>query len=100
MQEEIQRFVEQVRDVYRDLVTNRIVRGRALFAQFEAAAVAGCREGSERNLTERVNELAVAKLLAICAGESIILQMFTSLLSKSGWVRRSTEMPLPHVPTF
>jgi hypothetical protein len=64
MQEEIQRFVEQVRDVYRDLVTNRIVRGRALFAQFEAAAVAGCREGSERNLTERVNELAVAKLLA------------------------------------
>jgi hypothetical protein len=64
MREEIDRFTEQVRGVYRDLITNRIVQGRALFAQFEAAAVACCREGGVRNLTERVNELAVAKFLA------------------------------------
>ena len=69
MTEEIERLAEQVRGLYQDIVAghrSRIGRGRALWDQFEAAVVASC-EGADatgRQLTERVNELAVAKKLA------------------------------------
>jgi ribosomal protein L30 len=58
-------FVEAVRAEYYEPITTRIVRGDVLWAQFEEA-VASCRadpKGDDRQITERVNELAVAKVL-------------------------------------
>jgi ribosomal protein L30 len=66
---EIECFAEQVRTVYRDLLVGparRIVRGEVLSNQFEAA-VAACLadpKQDDRRITELVNEMAVAKLLA------------------------------------
>ena len=63
---ELDKFVEEVRAIYRELITARIRRGNFLWQQFEAAAGA-CRADpnrDDRQITERVNELAVAKLLA------------------------------------
>lgn len=54
-----------VRATYQQVVTARIVRGNALWSQFEDA-VAACRadpKSDDRTITERINELAVAKLL-------------------------------------
>jgi ribosomal protein L30 len=63
---ELDKFVEEVRAIYHELVTARIRRGNFLWQQFEAA-VGACRadpKRDDRQITERVNELAVAKLLA------------------------------------
>lgn len=63
---ELDCFVDAVCAEYRDLITTRIVRGDVLWAQFEEA-VAACRadpKGDDRPITEKVNELAVAKALA------------------------------------
>lgn len=54
-----------VRATYQQVVTAWIVRGNVLWSQFEDA-VAACRAdptGDDRAITERINELAVAKLL-------------------------------------
>jgi ribosomal protein L30 len=62
---ELDCFVELVRAEYRELITTRVLRGDALWAQFEEA-VASCRadpNGDDRQTTEKVNELAVAKVL-------------------------------------
>lgn len=62
---ELDCFVDAVRAVFHELTTTRIVRGDVLWAQFEEA-VAACRadpKGDDRQITERVNELAVAKVL-------------------------------------
>lgn len=61
-------FIDEVRTLYREIIigsTSRVKRGDALWDQFETA-VKDCRvNGSSRYmyLTERVNELAVAKVL-------------------------------------
>ena len=66
---EIEYFAEQVRAVYRDLLvgpSSRIVRGGVLWNQFKTA-VAACLadpKQDDRQITERVNEMAVAKVLA------------------------------------
>jgi large subunit ribosomal protein L30 len=62
---ELDRLADAVRALYRQPITAGIVRGDALWAQFEEA-VAACRadpKGDDRAVTERINELAVAKLL-------------------------------------
>ncbi len=62
---ELDRLADLVRALYRDLITTRIVRGDALWVQFEEA-VDACRadpNGDDRQVSERINELAVAKLL-------------------------------------
>jgi ribosomal protein L30 len=62
---ELDRFVDAVRAEYRELITTRVVRGDVLLAQFEEA-VESCRadpKGDDRRITEKVNELAVAKVL-------------------------------------
>ena len=62
---ELDYFVEAVRAEYHEPITTRIIRGDVLWAQFEEA-VASCRADSKRDdrqITERVNELAVAKVL-------------------------------------
>jgi len=62
---ELDCFVEEVRAEYHEAITTRIVRGYVLWAQFEEA-VAACRadpKGDDRQITERVNEMAVAKVL-------------------------------------
>ena len=54
-----------VRAEYHELITKRILRGDVLWAQFEEA-VSSCRadpNGDDRQITEKVNELAVAKVL-------------------------------------
>jgi len=62
-------LIDDARTTYKDVVAgndSRIQRGKALWEQFEAAAEA-CRTGGkncERQLSERINELAVAKVLA------------------------------------
>jgi hypothetical protein len=66
---EIEQFVEQCRELYRDMLcgpTKRIERGEILFKQFEeeAAALIAKPSGDDRALAERVNEMAVAKILA------------------------------------
>jgi hypothetical protein len=50
-----------------ELITTRIGRGEVLWAQFEAA-VEACRadpKGDDRQITEKVNEMAVAKVLLV-----------------------------------
>ena len=62
---ELERLVDSVRVLYRGLVLEKIVRGNALWQQFEEA-VEVCRAdptGDDRQISERINELAVAKLL-------------------------------------
>lgn len=62
---ELDCFVEAVRAEYCAAITTTIVRGNVLWAQFEEA-VAACRadpKGDDRAITEKVNELAVAKAL-------------------------------------
>jgi large subunit ribosomal protein L30 len=62
---ELDYFVEAVRAEYRELILTRIKRGDVLWAQFEGA-VEACRadpNDDDRQITERVNELAVAKVL-------------------------------------
>jgi hypothetical protein len=69
MREHIKQLVDETRKAYGDVLTgndSRIQRGSVLWGQFEDAAK-GCLlevEGAERQLGERINELAVAKLLA------------------------------------
>ena len=58
-------FVAAVHAEYHDPITKRIDRGNVLWAQFEEA-VAACRSdpnGDDRRISERVNELALAKVL-------------------------------------
>ena len=67
--DEAEQFIEQIRNVYRDLVAgaeSKIVRGRHLWHGFEIAAEAFIRDpvANERPLTERVNELVLAKVLS------------------------------------
>jgi large subunit ribosomal protein L30 len=62
---ELDYFVEAVRAEYYEPITARIQRGDVLWAQFEEA-VAACRadpKGDDRQISERVNEMAVAKVL-------------------------------------
>lgn len=62
---ELDCFVEAVSAEYCEPITTRIKRGDVLWTQFEEA-VAACRgdpKGDDRQITERVNELAVAKVL-------------------------------------
>jgi large subunit ribosomal protein L30 len=62
---ELDCFVRAVRTEYHELITTRIGRGEVLWAQFEAA-VEACRadpKGDDRQITEKVNEMAVAKVL-------------------------------------
>jgi ribosomal protein L30 len=62
---ELDYFVEAVRAEYYEPITTGILRGDVLWAQFEEA-VASCRadpKGDDRQITEKVNELAVAKML-------------------------------------
>jgi hypothetical protein len=69
LDEYTKQLIEDARATYKDILTgkdSRIQRGKVLWDQFEAAADA-CRTGgkdSERQLGERINELAVAKVLA------------------------------------
>ena len=63
---DIRWLAKEVRDKYRDLVVGRIERGQVLWDRFEAA-VARCLhdpEGDDRELTECINEIAVAAVLA------------------------------------
>lgn len=69
VQIDIRWFAEQVRAQYRDIIigpTSRIVRGKVLWDYFEAAVADGLAdpEADDRRLTECVNEIAVAALLA------------------------------------
>ena len=62
---ELDCFVRTVRAQYYELITTRIRRGEVLWAQFEVA-VEACRvdpKGDDRQITEKVNEMAVAKVL-------------------------------------
>jgi large subunit ribosomal protein L30 len=62
---ELDYFVEAVRAEYHEPITTRILRGDALWTLFDDA-VSSCRadpKGDDRQITERVNELAVAKVL-------------------------------------
>jgi large subunit ribosomal protein L30 len=62
---ELDCFIRAVRAEYQELITTRIRRGDILWAQFEAA-VEACRAdptGDDRQITEKVNEMAVAKVL-------------------------------------
>jgi hypothetical protein len=62
---ELDDFVRSVQTEYQAAITTRVARGDVLWRQFEEA-VASCRADPKRNhrqITERVNELAVAKLL-------------------------------------
>jgi large subunit ribosomal protein L30 len=62
---ELDCFVRAIRNEYHELVTKRVRRGKVLWAQFEAA-VEACRanpKGDDRQITEKVNEMAVAKML-------------------------------------
>lgn len=69
VQIDIEFFAQQVRNEYRDILTgsgSRIVRGQVLWDQFEAA-VASCLgdpDADDTRLTECVNEIAVAGVLA------------------------------------
>ena len=56
-------FVEAVRAEYYELITTGLVRGNVLWAQFEEAVAASRADpkGDDRQITEKVNELAVAR---------------------------------------
>ena len=62
---ELDCFVRAIWAEYHELITTRICSGELLWAQFEAA-VEACRsdpKGDDRQITEKVNEMAVAKVL-------------------------------------
>jgi ribosomal protein L30 len=62
---ELDYFAMAVRAEYQELITTRIGRGEVLWAQFESA-VEACRadpNGDDCQITEKVNEMAVAKVL-------------------------------------
>jgi ribosomal protein L30 len=62
---ELDCFVDAVRAEYHELITSRITRSNVLRGQFEEE-VAACRadpNGNDKAITEKVNELAVAKVL-------------------------------------
>ncbi len=62
---ELDYFVAAVRAEYHQPITTRLLRGDVLWAQWEEA-VASCRadpKGDDRQIAEKVNELAVAKVL-------------------------------------
>jgi hypothetical protein len=69
MDEQTKELIEGAHATYENVLVgkdSRIQRGAVLWTLFESA-VDGCRadrEGSERQLAERINELAVAKILA------------------------------------
>jgi hypothetical protein len=69
MDEYTKQLIEGARATYHDVVAgkdNRIQHGAVLWDLFKRAAD-GCRadaKGSERQLAERINELAMAKVLA------------------------------------
>lgn len=68
MRQEIKQLSEQARVLYWDIVkgtNSRVDRGHVLWAQFESAvdACSTCTNATVRALTERINELAVAKAL-------------------------------------
>jgi hypothetical protein len=66
MDEYTKELIESARAIYKDVVAgddSRIQRGKILWDQFEAACRTGGKE-SERQLGERINELAVATVLA------------------------------------
>lgn len=69
MDEQLRAIIERARELYKPILTgpgSRITRGHVLFQQFEdAARIAESDETQgERQLFERVNELAVAKIMA------------------------------------
>jgi hypothetical protein len=78
MDEYTKELIESARATYKDVVASddsRIQRGKVLWDQFEAAAEACRKDGkdSERQLGERINELAVARCSPItytCTGRS------------------------------
>jgi large subunit ribosomal protein L30 len=62
---ELDSFVKAVRAEYQELIMTQIRRGEVLWAQFEEA-INACRadpKGDDRRITEKVNEMAVAKVL-------------------------------------
>ena len=69
MDEYTGRLIDEARSTYKDVVAgkdSRIMRGKVLWDLFESA-VEACRldgKTAERQLAERINELAVAKILA------------------------------------
>ena len=69
MDEYTDRLIEDARSTYKDIVAgdqSRITRGKVLWDSFESVAD-GCRgdlKSGDRQLAERINELAVAKVLA------------------------------------
>ena len=73
MHEQIKQLIDETRRAYGGILTgkdSRILLGPVLWDQFESAAN-GCLlevEGADSQLGERINELAVAKLLADDAG--------------------------------
>src|SRR5258708_37640860 len=69
MDEYTQKLIDEALATYQEVVAGkngRIQRGKVLWDQFEAAAEACCNGGkdAQRQLSERVNELAVAQVLA------------------------------------
>ena len=69
MDEYTSHLIDTARTTYKDVVTGksrRITRGDVLWDLFEGAAKACAKEVKvgERQLAERINELAVAKILA------------------------------------
>jgi hypothetical protein len=62
---ELDYFVEAVRAEYYEPMTTRILRGDVLWAQFEEAVASSRADPTrdDRQITEKVNELAVAKVL-------------------------------------
>jgi large subunit ribosomal protein L30 len=68
---ELDCFVRAVRAEYHQLITTRIRRGEVLWAQFEAA-VEACRadpKSDDRQITEKVNEMAVATMAYSCRAD-------------------------------
>jgi large subunit ribosomal protein L30 len=62
---ELECFVRLVRAEYHELITTRIGRGGVLWAQFAVAACRADPNGDDRGITEKVNEIAVAKVLLV-----------------------------------
>jgi ribosomal protein L30 len=62
---ELDSFVEAVLAEYYQLITTRLVRGNMLWGQFEEAVAArrANPKGDDGQIAEKVNELAVAKVL-------------------------------------
>lgn len=68
MEDDIKELVEGAEEVYKPIIVganSRIERGSELWDQFESASLACARFGAagERQLHEKINELATAKML-------------------------------------